>query len=343
MNNTSNREHYYFIDILRAIACYLVVLHHCIIYFEQSSFVNFYIDYLKPFLLTVPLYLMISGFVHGHVIESKRQTFRIFFKDKFNRIMIPYFVVSILTIVIRFYAEQSHLISLDASQYTPFSWNNVLLRILFSGVEGHYYFLEILFLYLLLYPFLIKWIQSRLHALIIFSLILTFDFALSNYYLELKTKDWSPVNLFVSAISGFKFFFYGFILKRFYETVKPLILKHGLIWACGCLALFTVLQWNFPTNKEFWMFLPLTAYFSLALVYFNKPFTLVILISNISFGIYLLHQPYFIKFSRLALSSLSFNSNLYFIITSLSSMILTTIFVKLIDKNQTLSKYILGK
>ncbi len=337
------REHYFFIDSLRSVACFLVVFHHCLGYFPTASFAGYYLTYLKPFFPTVTLYLLVSGFVHASVIERKAQSYGSYVWDKFNRIMVPYFSISLITLVIRLVAERSHVIALDEIQYTPFVWGHAGLRILFSGVEGHYYFLELLFLYLLVFPFLVRRLGKPREALAVLALVLAVDPFLASLYGRSQSPIWSPVALLGATLSGFKFFLFGFVLNRFYATSIDLIEKRGAALGVVCLASFAYLHWTVPSWNEYWVFLELFAYFCLARVFFSKPIEIVAQISTLSFGIYLLHQPYFIKLSRLWLAPFAGHPDIQLFSTWGLTVLLTTLATKALDSSPFFARWILGK
>ncbi|MCB0403231.1 MAG: acyltransferase [Bdellovibrionales bacterium] len=337
------KEHFYFIDYLRAMACYLVVLHHCLGYFPNASWVVFYVRHLKPFFPTVTLYLLISGFVHAGVVQRKIQPYADYVIEKFKRIMVPYFCVSFLTMVLRIFVEHNRLMPLDEVQYTPFVWGRAGLRLLFSGVEGHYYFLEILFVYLLVFPAIVRRFSSARAALLGFLCLLAVDPLLARLCVSLRTTVWSPTTLLVATLSGFKFFFFGFTLNRCYAWLKPRLLEHGIGVGVSCLFIFVVLHQLLPQGNEYWVCVQLMGYFAIARALVHGPHPLVSEISGLSFGVYLLHQPYFIKTSRLLLNPLGLASNLEFVLTWLLTIALTTVAIKLLDGNRLAARFLLGK
>ncbi len=338
----AEREHYFFIDSLRAAACFLVVFHHTLTYFP-GPFAAFYVQYLKPFFPTVTLYLLVSGFVHAAVIGSKVQSYGRYVWDKFNRIMVPYFTISLLTLGLRLFAERSHVIALGEIQYTPFAWDQAGLRVLFSGVEGHYYFLELLFVYLLIFPFLVRRLNTPLKALVAFLILLAVDFHFATGYSRLQSPIWSPVALLGAMLAGFKFFLFGFVLNRFYTASKDFLEEHGVLVGAVSLFAFAFLHWDAPQYNEYWVLIELFGYFSLGRALLSAPIAVVSQVSALSFGIYLLHQPYFLKFSRLTLSPLSDVPGVQLFCTWLLTCVLTTLAAKALDGNRFTARFLLGK
>ena len=251
-----NRDggHHYFLDVLRAVACYLVVFHHCLGY-SSASLGSFYIEYCKPFFPTLTLYLLLSGFVHCEAIGRKAQPYGRYVWDKFNRIMVPYFFISLVTLLLRLVAERSQLMSLGEINYTPFQWDQAGLRLFFSGVEGHYYFLEVLFLYLLVFPLLLRGLKKPGSALVFFVVVMAADPVLAKVCLRLRGPIWSPSDLVAAVLSSFKFFLFGFVLNRFLPVIKPFLSKCGVVFGTFCIVCFGYLHWEIrpPTNTgSFW-------------------------------------------------------------------------------------------
>ena len=339
----NKKEHYYFIDTMRAIACFFVVLHHTLIYSHSSSFAEYYKHHLKIFFLTVPLYLTISGFVHSQNSLFKKQSYRDYVSDKAKRILVPYFVLSVITLLFRWTAESFNLIPLQEHQFTPFVWSNAVQRVLFAGVEGHYYFLLILFFYLLAFPAVLHFFKTKTSALLSFSAIFIIDALMQNRYELWHHSQWEPANLLVAFIAGIKFFYFGFVLQKYYSSLQHILKKYGVLIAIVAAGLYAVMMKNIPLQHEQWLFLQLIAYFSFAYALLNQPSKIIQLISSLSFGIYLLHQPYFIRLTRMILSLLKLDPNAQFELTAVIAFVSTAAFVWMISSNLWTNRLILGQ
>lgn len=79
-----------YIDILRAIAIFLIVFGHAIVH-SLNSHIIFNIVYS----FHVPLFFMISGFTFNNTGKE----FKKFFKNKFFRIVVPYFIWALLFLI----------------------------------------------------------------------------------------------------------------------------------------------------------------------------------------------------------------------------------------------------
>lgn len=339
----NKKEHFYFVDTLRAIACFFVVLHHTLIYSKASSFADYYKHHLKLFFLTVPLYLMISGFVHAQNVLYKKQSYLTYVADKAKRILVPYFVLSFITLSFRLVTEYFNILPVSEHQFTPFVGTEVLKRFFFAGVEGHYYFLLILFAYLLVFPAILKVFNSRFSALLSFAVILIVDALLQGRYEALRSAEWAPINLFVALISGIKFFYFGFVLQKYFKYLSPALKRYGVLIGILLMGIYAVVSNNIPARHEQWLFVQLLAYFSFAYAVLNQPNKWVQLISSLSFGIYLLHQPYFIKLTRLELGLMHLDPNAQFEMTAVIAFISTAIFVWMMSSNLWFSRLVLGQ
>lgn len=339
----NKKEHYYFIDTMRTVACFFVVLHHTLIYSHASSFAEYYKHHLKLFFLTVPLYLMISGFVHSQNVTYKKQSYRNYVSDKAQRILVPYFALSIVTLLFRWAAESFHFIPLQEHQFTPFVWSNAVQRVLFAGVEGHYYFLLILFFYLLAFPAVFHVFKTRTSVLVSFAFIFIADALMQNRYELWHHAQWEPANLLVAFIAGIKFFYFGFVLQKCYPPLQSILKKYGVVIAILATGLYAIAMKSIPSQHEQWLFLQLIGYFSFAYAVLNKPSKVTQLISSLSFGIYLLHQPYFIRLTRMLLGLLKLDPNAQFELTAVIAFASTAAFVWIISSNLWANRLILGQ
>lgn len=338
-----SREHYYFIDWLRAVACFFVVFHHVLGYFRDSALGSFYVHNVKTYLPTVAVYLLLSGFVQCQLIEMKSGPYSRYVLDKFKRIMVPYLLISVITVFIRLLVERSHLIPLTDFQYTPFVLSNVLSRIFFSGVEGQYYFLEIIFIYLLLFPFFVKLINTKLKTLVFFAAVLAIDYLVMPYYMRLHTLQWTPWNILVSMCAGFKFFFFGFLLNRFYGVIKGFLEKYGALVGGAAVLIFVLFHAQVLGENEYLDLVLIFGYFSLAKYFVQRPYFWVTQVSSLSFGIFLLHQPYFLKISRLLLGPMIEDTSIKLVTESILTFILVAVFVSILQKSKWASRLVLGR
>lgn len=339
---SNRREHYHFIDIFRAITCYLIVLHHCLLYFPNASAAIFYTQHLKAFFPTVPLYLFISGFIHSTLYSRERPQFAPYILAKFKRILIPYLSISLITIFSRIIAEKTNLIALGERQFTNNLATGVLLRLVSAGAEGHFYFLLLLFGYLLLLPGLTRFSKTTLSATALFVSFLALDPLLLDVTTPLASTTWTPLAIVFQFASGFKFFLMGVMFARFFPYFRSQLKRNGLLVGLCAVALFTYLHHSAFQYNEYWVLIELAGYFALGVRFLDRKMKIVEQISSISFGIYLLHQPYFIKASRLILTPLALYPNSSFLTTWLLASGLTSLAVLFLQRSGRASLWILG-
>lgn len=125
-------------NLVRFIACMLVVLHHVIAYFEIQKGVNF--SFLKIFSNTcVPLFVLLSG----ALLLSKSENYLTFFKKRFNNVFIPFvfwiLFYTLLRIITGFLNDSINI--------------NLLLKNL-VGIKGHPYY-HLWYIYLIIFLYLI--------------------------------------------------------------------------------------------------------------------------------------------------------------------------------------------
>ena len=125
-------------NLVRFIACMLVVLHHVIAYFEIQKGVNF--SFLKIFSNTcVPLFVLLSG----ALLLSKSENYLTFFKKRFKNVFIPFvfwiLFYTLLRIITGFLNDSINI--------------NLLLKNL-VGIEGHPYY-HLWYIYLIIFLYLI--------------------------------------------------------------------------------------------------------------------------------------------------------------------------------------------
>jgi len=100
-----------YIDLLRGFAIFLIVLYHMIGY---SKNLDDTLIYLSSF--HVSLFFLISGFTYN----SKDISFKEYFKHKFKRIMIPFFIFSILFLIPYYLFESMTGMSNETLEITHF-------------------------------------------------------------------------------------------------------------------------------------------------------------------------------------------------------------------------------
>ena len=152
----------FYIDIARAISIILIVIYH----YQPDNSPSCYLvfnDIVRSFRL--PLLLFVSGYIYW--ITRKPVAYKDFVWKKFQRLMVPYFFVSILVITLKLISQGN--LQVDA----PVSLSAYYQMFYLPIVSGFFlWFIYVLFLIFLIMPFFYS--RHRLLYLLGISLILHF-------------------------------------------------------------------------------------------------------------------------------------------------------------------------
>lgn len=148
-----------YIDIARGICIILVVIGH----FMPSGSPGWYVtmrDIIYCF--HMPLFMYVSGFVYRRY--QKPVPYKEFITKKFKRLMIPYFLISLLIIGIKLVVERNMLVE------NPVQFSSIY-EILYRPSAGVFlWFVYVLFLIFLLIPFFNT--NRKINGLLVASIIL---------------------------------------------------------------------------------------------------------------------------------------------------------------------------
>ncbi len=194
----TGRDYYDQIDALKGFAIFLVVLGHSIILYPIDLHQNSVCDFIFRWLSSVhmPLFFMISGFCF-----SCREGYRVFIGKKVKRLLIPYFVFNAVDVVPRYLFPSlvNRARGIGESVH----------KIIFDG--GEYWFLYVLFIIFLLYPWMDRMIKNRIYRFAgVLSVLLLLYFM------------WPSIPVFrVSQVIYYLIYFtVGVMIKRYWgETV----------------------------------------------------------------------------------------------------------------------------
>ncbi|WP_353888575.1 acyltransferase [uncultured Polaribacter sp.] len=298
MKKKENNPNY---NLLRLVACFLVVLHHVIAFYELKLNGNFPI--LRIVSSTcVPLFIILSG----ALLVFKEENSLYFYKKRLKAVLFPFlFWILLYTI----YRLLSNLLNQNEG------YINILQNIL--GIGGWpYYHLWYIYLIIYLYfitPFLRKIIYVfPKKKQVIISTILFFIFFTISFY-----NDGFLWSKYISYyLAG------GIISKNFYKT------NYLILLAIVFLTFLGVYYFNFMAIKSFLFsilcFLIIIKTPRLKSVNFVIPFTL---------GIYLVH-PIILK---TVTKVVSYNNLL---LTTLITFVFSLFFIVLMKKNKFLKKVV---
>ena len=221
MNIDNKKTYFKQIDTLKGIAIFLVVLGHSIIKYPVDLHDNVACDFLYRWLSSVhmPLFFVVSGFCYSY-----RSTYQEFIKKKIKRLLIPYIVFSFIDILPRYLLSQF--------VNRPRGVGESLLKMALHG--GEYWFLYVLFIIFLIYPFIDKLIGKNLYIDSFLAVILL---VYSAFAPEIDLFLFSKVVYYIA------FFMMGVVVKRLYGnkvfdifTDKSRIFVYwvlmSVIWIC---------------------------------------------------------------------------------------------------------------
>ncbi len=277
-------------NYLRAIGIILVVLGHSFPYIDSIE--NNFFRYVHSLIYSfhMPLFIMISGFFAYKSLNIKSfKEYKSFIFNKFKRLMVPYFLISALTIPIKLllnkFSERPLVLSEIMKDILLYPWNNPII---------FFWYIYVLFLIFLIAPIIFK--INKYIVLLIFTL--------------LSILPLEGVHIFgISTIFKYSiFFFLGVYINEIYLNKrnsiinKPINILNMLIFVIIPYIIFFMNLNIISLEKSlissmiinlFWIFKgPLGIYVSFTLSVFiyrlkilNKMFNLL---SKYSFDIYLL-------------------------------------------------------
>lgn len=191
------------VDVLKGIGILLVIFSHALTAFSRRSgdvsFLNYSgVKAIDGFFM--PLFFFASGFFISHTLM---RSFWVVFKTKFSRLMVPYFVWGIISVLFFSFYERS------------FEW----LRIVELPFRPIFvlWFVYALFLCSMVYYLLKKSIKSDFILLLIAFAIYTFGHYMTR---GVAVADDSTLKLFIGSSNGFIFLVLGDVLSRRFELTS---------------------------------------------------------------------------------------------------------------------------
>lgn len=293
-------------DLLRVIACYLVVQVHAgeffyigengtVIFGDAGYWVNLFNSVGRA---AVPLFIMITGYF----VLPIKDNMPTFFKKRFTRVVIPFIIWCVIYAFYKFFMNETDL-------------GTTLINILkipvnFGTEVGHLWYIYMLIGLYLFFPLISPWLKTASKKALHFYLIL-WGFSLFLPYIHqifpevLGECFWNntPLMYYFSGFLGFAIT--GFYMKKFHADKKRSDLPIGiLLLVSGYLITALVfrqklsdstpfvsdleLSWGYGTINVAAMALGL--FFLFKNVKCNGPVNnLITSISNMSYGIYFVH------------------------------------------------------
>lgn len=319
-------------DIVKGIAIILVVFVHSLPNidpdlpnFNGNSIIKFVYDF--SFLFFMPLFFFVSGFLSTKIITLNKEQSKSYVKNKFRKLIIPYFIISILGIIIK--------LCLSSFAIRNVSFASMIRAILFYPWEG-----SIRLLWFVYTLFIIAIISVLLRKILIKYTILFFTITSI-----VPINFGSFINL-DGVLQYIVYYYLGMYFFKFYEQYKEFKFKHIIVLS----TLIILLIMNNIAVSEYYksLFLFISSICGIAcfisismLIEDIKVGRVLQIIGKHSFDIYLFSW-FFQSFFRILLFQIlkmSYNTTfLFMFIGGFLPLILT----KFIEKNRILSKNLLG-
>lgn len=349
-------------DYVRAIATLLVILGHCTYYnvstdyggidlfYEDPSITFKILSFITGFLYTfhMPLFIALSGSLWRLKINQKQKpTFKNLLQDKYNRLIIPFLLTSLLWSVPLKYI----------SGYWQNDTANVITDILIGqflmlgNSNSHLWFLQALF-WIFLFSHIIEQFQLRHSHPFIFIIALTILSIIGIYC----GKNGITILNISNAFLYLFWFYIGFYFEHFRSRFNLFITKKIKWWHIFLWLSIDIL--GIILNKQLPNILHYITYFifsinGMAIVYIicvksipylsNKTRYLINKISSNSYGLYLYSDPinYIIIFiaSSIFTSKIIFTNNTIVIFLYLLRFIVTTSIAFIVIRILTIWKF----
>lgn len=325
------------IDLMRGIAIFLVVLGHSITHDMADNSVWLY--YVRLFIYTIhmPMFFVISGWLFEMNNEKYRsKTVWNYIISKFKVFMIPYIMFSVLNYIIIFVAMQipqagSVLIKQGYSAIT-------IVQAVFSVLtyinhqDSHLWFCYVMFLILCINRLLIP--KNGWKTLIFLLVIYIISYYVSAYLPEVVYKTMRYLLIFAAGR-----FLYNY--KKF-DKKREIILLVLSIVSFVVYAVFTRLDVAFFVYIAKIVFeVSATALFLLICSKFN--FGKIVRLfkylgtGKISYAIYLIHMPFLTSFLVFALEKIHIPCVFVILFSTVLSLIISLAVYKVVSKSRIIS------
>lgn len=260
---------------IRALSILIVVLGHSIILYSSSW--GFYesvnkvviLDKLKDIinLIQMPLFFSLSGFLFYYTI-NKNSSLKEFFLKKVKRLLIPFITIGLFWMI-----PIKLLVNYPA--YQNIKLIKIIEKLLIGTDSGHLWYLPTLFIIFLI-MYILKNVINKKHNLLFLLVLILLEIISNNLNLCLYVKQ---------SLHYMYFFYIGFLIKKhekvdlnLYGITLCLLISFFLVKAYGNIEIISLI---FATLFILFIYKVMS----------EKENKFVKLISDNSYGIYLLHSP----------------------------------------------------
>jgi fucose 4-O-acetylase-like acetyltransferase len=215
-----NKKFYEEINIARGIGIILVIFGHSFPDAQLGTYNNsFLYKYIFQTIYSfhMALFFMMSGFVSYKLINItlKEEKIKVI-KSKFLRLMLPYLIISIPSLILKFVFSDL--------AYNSFDFNNSVINV-FEGINpnGGLWFLYALFIVSIIAIFTNKQTFK----------IVTISFLIFYFVFSHKIELFTLGQICEKGV----FYFFGIVIHDYYEKIKP-FLKNKYLILCSMILLF---------------------------------------------------------------------------------------------------------
>ena len=260
---------------IRALAIIIVVLGHSIILYSTSwgfyQSVNkvIFLDKVKNIinLFQMPLFFSISGYLLYYQL-NKNIEFKEFLIKKAKRLLIPFIIFGIFWMI-------PIKLLVNYPNYENLKFYQIVLKLLTGNDTGHLWYLPTLFLIFLLVVFIKKYFIKKSDILLII-----FLFIISYFSSKFEINNYVKQTLFYSF-----YFYLGTLINKYQKTNLN-------IFILIILMILNILLFKYFSYLRIFEYI--LSGLIIILIYKIMPIrscNIVNLISENSYGIYLLHSP----------------------------------------------------
>lgn len=311
------KQQFEFLNIMRGFAIIAVVYIHasCLFLNEHTNGLFTLFSFISRF--SVPLFIMIAGFLHAAIPPNNRISKWPFFsllKKKFTRLMVPYLIFSFIYLVVRIALENNSFTkSMIPVKYSDLQSFLSAIFLVNKNPAGQLYYLPLLFFIIIAFSFIEYIMQRRLSGILAVCILLN----VISYIL------WGDIYLSLNPLKGIGFYslgyiFYFLIIEKQKIVVSTMYISF-LIFSLGIA--FIYLRFSQTTTSLMVHAGGAIFFFCISILIYN--FKWFFFITNVlykvgkaSFTIYLFHEPYIVTLSYIILSKIiGFSPLLSFAIT----------------------------
>ena len=279
-----------YLDILNIIACISVVFLHCnweVHYYSNNTswYISMFVETVCYF--AVPVFLMITG---ANLLEyRKRYDDKVYFKKRFFKVVIPYFIWSIIFYIV--YFKQ-----INISDFTD--------KFLNCNIEAIYWFFPLIIWIYLIIPILSTSIENNKEKyLYYFGFLIFISTSCISFIFTLLNK--STPNIFFFFCGNINYILYiilGYYLSKHDIPKKKKIIIYILAILCLMFRYTHTAYFSLQENelvKNSWGYLTILSVITSSAIFIffknikykfsEKNIKIITKISGCSFGIYLLH------------------------------------------------------